>query len=76
MQTDPIEIALKNLIETRNLLQLLITSSESFDYPMAKEALKHLERKIRELAQLEAKFRQLRSCNQPNIHPVDFTRPV
>ncbi|HEV8542242.1 MAG TPA: hypothetical protein VGR78_07620 [Verrucomicrobiae bacterium] len=48
--------ALQSLSRTRQLLTLLITSSESFDYPAAKEALKEVQKMIRELAREEARL--------------------
>jgi hypothetical protein len=50
------QLAIRKLSETRRLLRLLITSSESFDYPKAKLALAELESMIRELARTEARI--------------------
>ena len=52
MNLDPIDVALRHVSETRNLLDTLITSSETFDYPRAKAALRELNKKARELSKL------------------------
>jgi hypothetical protein len=44
---DPLAVALQQITETRRLLETLITSSETFDYPKAKIALRGLTRKVR-----------------------------
>ena len=46
--TDPLSIALKEIVEAKEILESLITSSESFDYLKAKAAIGELNRKIRE----------------------------
>ena len=53
MKKDPLELAIRKISETRNLLQLLITSSEGFDYPQAKSAIRDLQSKVQELAHLQ-----------------------
>src|SRR5690606_9011647 len=53
---DPLDLAIRKISETRNLLALVITSSESFDYLKAKAALAELQLKIRDLARLQAKL--------------------
>jgi len=72
MITDPLGTALKQIAETRDLLERLITSSESFDYPQAKVALKKLQRKTRDLAKLEAKFKRHHLGRTPDIYVLDF----
>jgi len=72
MHTDPLSIALKEVIETKELVESLTTSSESFDYLGAKAALKELNRKIRDLAKAKARFESLQRASQPNIYVVDF----
>ena len=72
MNNDPLSTALKEITETRILLESLIRSSESFDYPKAKAALKELNRKIRELAKVGARFEALQQSSPPNIHVLDF----
>jgi hypothetical protein len=72
MITDPLGTALKQITETKELLQLLITSSESFDYPEAKAALKKLNRKVRDLSKLQTKYQRVHNSSQPNICVVDF----
>ena len=75
-----ISMALRNLSRTRQLLTLLITSSESFDYRAAKDALSELQIMIRELSREEARLRveakieaQRISAANPNILP--FPQP-
>jgi hypothetical protein len=72
MITDPLGTALKQITETKDLLEALITSSESFDYPQARVALKKLNRKVRELGKLQTKFQRTHDSNQPNIFVLDF----
>lgn len=71
MEGEPIDIALRHIAETQRLLQSLITSSESFDYPKAKVALRQLQKKTRELAKLQAELAKQKS-SAPNIHVLDF----
>jgi hypothetical protein len=60
--------AIRELSEARSLLAALILSSESFDYPKAKQTLGALERKIRELARVEAQLRaELTALAAPNV---------
>ena len=53
MNPDPLSIALREVTDCKRLLETLITSSESFDYPQAKVALKQLNKKLRELGKLQ-----------------------
>jgi hypothetical protein len=52
-----IPIALRSLSRARQILMALITSSESFDYRGAKEALNEMQLIIRDLAREEARLR-------------------
>jgi hypothetical protein len=56
VSSTPVDLAIKQLAETRGLLQQLIVSSESFDYPKAKLALEELRRKIVELERFQRKL--------------------
>ena len=49
--------ALEMIMETRRILEQVVTSSESFDYRKAKFGIKRLNRMIRELAREEARMR-------------------
>jgi hypothetical protein len=69
---EPVSLALKEVTETRRLLELLITSSESFDYATAKLALAQLQQKTRHLASLEGRLRQYLPL-APNVQEVVFT---
>lgn len=77
MKSDPIDIARQNIVETRNLLESLILSSEQFDYPKAKAALKKLQKKVRDLSQLEARFKSESPARlrPANVCVVDFAAP-
>src|SRR5438874_1595145 len=60
--TDPrasIPVAVDALVEVRAVLERVVVSSESFDYPAAKEALALLEKKIRYLGKIESSLRTL-----------------
>ena len=65
-------MAIRSIAETRALLALVVTSSESFDYPKAKLALVELQRKLRELDRAQ---RQLEKGSQPeNVVPLELAR--
>lgn len=55
---DPLDLAIRKISETRSLLALVVTSSESFDYPKAKAALCELELKLRELGRIQARLQE------------------
>ena len=76
MNIDPLAIALKEINETKELLESLLTSSESFDYLKAKAALKELSRKARELARVRMRFETLQRTSPANIHVLDFKAPL
>jgi hypothetical protein len=75
MNPDPLSLALREITETRRLLETLITSSETFDYPKAKVALRELDRKVRELANLEGRLVAELKPSDPKIHVLDFSKP-
>ncbi len=56
MNCNPVDIALHHVSEAKHLLDSLITSSESFDYPKAKLALTALRKKARELERVRAQL--------------------
>ena len=72
MKSDPVFVALRNVAETKQLLESLIFSSESFDYQKAKIALGKLERKIKQLGKLQSKWEVRIAPRQSNIHHVNF----
>jgi hypothetical protein len=72
MNLDPLSIALQEITETRRLLETLITSSESFDYPKAKIALRQLNRKVRDLRKHEVVLQDQLQSLYPNVHILDF----
>ena len=53
----PTQLALRTISEARRILEEVVTSSESFNYPKAKQGLKELQRVIRELGREEARLR-------------------
>lgn len=65
MNCNPVDVALQHVSETKHLLDTLITSSESFDYPKAKQALKALQKKSRELAKIRAELLQQSAAALP-----------
>ncbi len=71
MNSDPIDIAIRNISETRQMLERLITSSESFDYHLAKVALVDLQNRTKTLARLQAEL-TARQQKAPNIRVVEF----
>jgi hypothetical protein len=68
--------ALRSLSRTRQLLAALITSSESFDYPAAKQALKELQQMIRELAREEALLNEKGRSSSPQPSDKILQFPV
>jgi hypothetical protein len=68
---EPLSLALKEITQTRRLLELLITSSENFDYQTAKLALAQLDQKVRHLAKVESQL-AARLPLAPNIQEVIF----
>ena len=72
MNVDPLSLALVEIAETKNLLEGLITSSESFDYVKAKNALKKLNRKLRDLGKLQSKYQNILRSRTGNICVIDF----
>ena len=71
---DPLALALREISETRRLLEALITSSESFDYPKARVALRELNRKVRDLAKIEGRLQAALHPCDPKIHVLDFSK--
>jgi hypothetical protein len=76
MTSDPLELALREISDTRRLLDALITSSESFDYVRAKATLEELRLKARVLAGIEAELTGRRGPAQNHIIPFPFTERV
>ena len=67
MNQKPLDVALRHICETRQLLDTLITSSETFDYQTAKLALRALHKKSRELAKAQAALEHTRPLAPTNI---------
>jgi hypothetical protein len=65
---DPVRLALRTISETRRIVEEVVTSSESFNYPKAKEGLKELQRMIRELGP-GGGTPSRRSVSKPGIGP-------
>jgi hypothetical protein len=72
MTPEPLALALREITDTRRLLETLITSSETFDYPKAKVALRELDRKVRDLAKLEGRLQAKAPPADPKIHVLNF----
>jgi hypothetical protein len=71
----PTLLALRKISEARRILEEVVTSSESFDYPKAKEGLKELQRMIRDLGREEARLRANR-VSTPAALPSDCAKVV
>jgi hypothetical protein len=56
MISNPIDIAMREVAETRYLVEAFITSSESFDHLRAKATLQELQTKVRSLGKLQARL--------------------
>jgi hypothetical protein len=54
MSANPLDIAIREITDTRRLLETLITSSESFDYIRAKATLEELRLKTKVLGRVQA----------------------
>lgn len=67
---DPLDAAIRSISETRHLLALVVTSSESFDYHKAKAALGDLQLKLRELGRLQARLENTRPAEAPGVIPL------
>jgi hypothetical protein len=80
MNRNSVDLALQHVSETKHLLDVLITSSETFDYPQAKLALKALARKSRELAKVRAELlAEATKAAPPNVLTLPVgsnTRPI
>ena len=71
MNGNPVDLALKHVHETKQLLDGLITSSEMFDYQKAKLALKALQQKSRELGRARAELLAEAALTRPaNVVPL------
>jgi hypothetical protein len=69
MSLHSLDIALREICETKQLLESLLISSETFNYPKAKLALKALQKKSKELASIRAslEFEQRSAAVAPNV---------
>jgi hypothetical protein len=72
MKIDPLSTALKEIAETRALLESLLISSEQFDYPKAKLAIGQLRKKLQNLAKTQARFEELLREREPEIRVLNF----
>jgi hypothetical protein len=72
MKSDPLTTALRSVAEAKHLVEALILSSESFDYPKAKKTVARLQRKIKELGRLQSEMQAFVHAREPNIQVVDF----
>lgn len=74
MNPDPLSVALREVTDCKRLLETLITSSETFDYPKAKVALKQINRKLKELGKLQTQWQEQVKQSRPGIHVLDFSK--
>lgn len=56
MSSDPIDLALREVAETKHLLESLIAASEGFDYLRAKAVIEELRLKVRALGKVQARL--------------------
>ena len=79
MNNQPLAVALREIIETRKLVEGIVISSENFDYMKAKRAIATLERKVKRLGKLQAQLQQAPAApitKAKNILVVDFRKPA
>jgi hypothetical protein len=69
MNSDPVDVALREITDTKRLLEALLTSSERFDYQRAKATVEELRLKIRVLGRLELSLMAARSPARDRIIP-------
>ena len=77
MNSQPLAVALREIVETRKLVEGIVISSENFDYMKAKRAIATLERKVKRLGKLQAQLQQahrLPIAKAKNIIVVDFQK--
>lgn len=77
MNNQPLAVALREIVETRKLVEGIVISSENFDYMKAKRAIATLERKIKRLGRLQAQLQEghrLPLAKAKNIIAVDFQK--
>ena len=75
MNANFLALAVREIAEATDVLQGLIVSSEKFDYPKAKAALKTLRQKIRTLEKLQTGLESEQGPppkDIPNICILDF----
>jgi len=75
MNIDPLGTALREIAETRALLETLLISSEQFNYPRAKIAMGQLRKKLQTLTKTKARFEELVQQRQPHIQVINFRPP-
>ena len=72
MNSDPIDTAVRHVAETREMLEKVVTSSESFNYIEAKKGLQKLQRKMKQLGQLQARLQKMKAQSNSKICVIDF----
>ena len=75
MKSDPLNVALRSVAETKHLLEALLIASETFEYKKAEKTLALLLKKMKELGRLQAEMEALVQVREPNIRVVNF-RPA
>jgi hypothetical protein len=74
MNIDVLTMALREIAETRALLECVILSSEKFDYPKAKLALASLDKKVRDLSKIQTRLQEIHRERDPILVMPDFRR--
>ena len=73
MSREPMEIALREITDTKRLLEALITSSQSFDYVRAKAILEELRLKVKVLGRFQAELMTQQPPVSEHIIPFPFS---
>jgi hypothetical protein len=76
MSTEPLDLALQHIDETKKLVERLILTSESFDYPAAKETLALLSQKVRLLGKYKAELQVQNLQNSSVVRPMNSFAPL
>ena len=74
MNIDVLTMALREIAETRALLECVILSSEKFDYQKAKLALASLDKKVRDLSKIQSRLQEIHRERDPMLVMPDFRR--
>jgi hypothetical protein len=73
ISSEPMEIALREITDTKRLLEGLITSSQSFDYVRAKATFEELRLKVKVLGRFQAELIAQQPPVSEHIIPFPFS---